>query len=84
MRFSTGRGCSDCYDSGFKGRIGIYEILEMNDGLQNLILTNPTNDVLQKYLRNNGHKALKHAGNQKVIEGVTTIEEIRRVTSYET
>jgi type IV pilus assembly protein PilB len=83
MRFSTGRGCSDCYDSGFKGRIGIYEMLEMDDGLQNLILTNPTIDVLQKYLRNIGHKTLRHAGNQKVIDGVTTIEEIRRATSLE-
>ncbi|MBW2623624.1 MAG: Flp pilus assembly complex ATPase component TadA [Deltaproteobacteria bacterium] len=83
MRFSTGRGCSECYDSGFKGRIGIYEILEMDDGLQNLILTSPTIDVLQKYFRSRDHKTLRHAGNQKVIEGVTTIEEVRRAASLE-
>lgn len=83
MRFSTGQGCSDCYDSGFKGRTAIYEILEMDDRLQNLILTSPTTDVLQKYFRDKGYKTLRYAGNQKVIGGVTTIEEVRRATSLE-
>jgi type IV pilus assembly protein PilB len=84
IRLAKGKGCSSCYDSGFKGRIGIYEILEMEEGLQSLILTNPTIDVLQQYLKDKGHKSLKDIGHDKVLEGVTTIEEVRRATATDT
>ncbi|MGD8262138.1 MAG: type II secretion system protein GspE, partial [Desulfobacterales bacterium] len=70
-----------CYDSGFKGRTGIYELLELDHGLQSLILTNPTVDEIQTYLGKYGHKTLKELGYKKVIEGATTIEEATRVTS---
>ncbi len=78
------RGCSTCYDSGFKGRTGIHELLEMDDSLRSLILTNPTIDVLQRHLRDRGHKTLRNAGFAKVLEGKTTIEEITRATTLET
>lgn len=84
LRLAKGKGCSGCYDSGFKGRIGIYEILEMDEGLQSLILTNPTIDVLQRYLNDKGHKSLKNIGHDKVLEGITTIEEVRRATATDT
>jgi type II secretory ATPase GspE/PulE/Tfp pilus assembly ATPase PilB-like protein len=79
-----GKGCTDCYDSGFKGRTGIHEILEMEDALRSLILTNPTIDVIQRHLRERGHKTLRDAGFAKVVEGHTTIEEITRATTLET
>ena len=78
-----GKGCSACYNSGFKGRIGIYEFLEMDEGIQSLILDNPTIDILRKYLKTKKHRRLKDLGDEKVMEGVTTIEEVRRVTSAE-
>ncbi len=78
------RGCSACYDSGFKGRTGIHELLEMDDSLRSLILTNPTIDSLQRHLRERGHKTLRDAGFTKVREGITTIEEITRATTLET
>jgi type IV pilus assembly protein PilB len=84
LRLFKGKGCPACYDSGFKGRSGIYEILEMDDGLQSLILTNPTIDVLMRYLKERGHKPLKDVGYEKVLQGVTTIEEIRRATAVDT
>jgi type IV pilus assembly protein PilB len=84
VRLSRGKGCSNCYDSGFKGRTGLYELFEMDEGLQSLILTNPTIDVLHEYLRKNGHGTLKSMGYEKVLERVTTIEEVQRVTSVET
>jgi len=84
VRLAKGKGCPACYDSGFKGRIGIYEILEMEEGLQSLILTNPTIDVLQRYLRDKGHNSLKNIAYDKVLEGVTTIEEVRRATAIDT
>ncbi len=78
-----GRGCSACFDSGFKGRTAIHEILEMDDSLRALILTNPTIDVLQRHLRAQGHRTLRDAGMAKVLEGLTTIEEITRATTLE-
>ena len=84
IQLSKGRGCSACYDSGFKGRDGIYELLDLDEGLQSLILTNPTVDTLQKYLSENGHRSLKELGYEKVLNGITTIEEATRVTSTET
>jgi type IV pilus assembly protein PilB len=83
IRLSRGKGCSDCYDSGFKGRTGIYELFEMDTGLQSLILTNPAIDILQEYLRKNGHGTLNSLGYKKVLERITIIEEVKRVTSVE-
>jgi type IV pilus assembly protein PilB len=83
MQLSKGKGCSRCYDSGFKGRTGIHELMEMDEGLQSLILENPTLDTLQRYLGENRQKRLKDLGYEKVLQGVTTIEEVRRVTTVE-
>ena len=84
IQLSKGKGCSACYDSGFKGRIGLYELLVFDEGLKSLVLNNPTIDILQKYLKEKGHRTLKALGCEKVLEGVTTIEEATRVTSIET
>jgi len=78
-----GKGCSACYDSGFKGRIGLFELLEVDQGLQSLILTNPTIESLHGYLRKTGHKTLKELGYKKVLEGVTSMEEVTRATFVE-
>ena len=78
-----GKGCSACYDSGFKGRIGIYEFLETDEGLQSLILDNPTIDILRKYLGTKKNMRLKDLGYEKVRQGLTTLEEVQRVTSAE-
>jgi type IV pilus assembly protein PilB len=83
VRLSKGRGCPVCYDSGYKGRTGIHELLRIDQGLQSLILSNPTIDMIQKYLKGKGHRTLRDVGHDKVMEGITTIEEIRRVTSIE-
>ena len=81
IQLYKGKGCSTCYDSGFKGRTGIYELLELDHALQSLILTNPTVDAIQTHLGKHGHRALKALGYEKVLEGATTIEEATRVTS---
>lgn len=82
-RLFKGTGCKECFDSGFKGRIAIYELLEMDDGLQEIILNNPTIDVLQKYLKDNGFRSLREFGYDKVVAGLTTIEEVRQATSMD-
>lgn len=82
-RLVRGKGCSQCYDSGFKGRVGIHELLEMEGGLKSMILDNPTVDTLQQFLSKRGHQTLRQLGLKKVLDGITTIEEIRRVTAAE-
>ncbi|MBW1902272.1 MAG: Flp pilus assembly complex ATPase component TadA [Deltaproteobacteria bacterium] len=84
LRLSEGKGCSACFDSGFKGRTGIHEMMEISEGLQSLILENPSIDMIQKYLSKNGQKRLKELGYEKVLNGDTTMEEVRRATSMDT
>jgi len=83
VRLLRGRGCGACYDSGFKGRTAIHELIEMDENLQGLILTNPTVDTLKSHLREKGYRTLKMDGHQKVIDGATTIEEVRRTTAMD-
>lgn len=81
IRLSKGKGCPACYDSGYKGRMGIIELLEVDVGLQTLILKNPSIDSLKSHLNKKGYFTLQDSGYQKVLEGFTTIEEVKRVSS---
>ncbi|MFK8026606.1 MAG: ATPase, T2SS/T4P/T4SS family [Gammaproteobacteria bacterium] len=81
VRLYYGRGCSDCYDSGYKGRIGIYEALAVTPELQNLIVKNPSRDELNKYIETGDVATLFSDGINRVKEGITTIEEVTRVVN---
>ena len=78
VRLSRGRGCEECYDSGYKGRMGIHETLETDPDLQNLIMSNPGRDDLTEYMEQRGMVSLFHDGLERVLEGRTTIEEVSR------
>jgi type IV pilus assembly protein PilB len=81
VRLYRGRGCPECYDSGYKGRIGIYETLQVDAALQKLIITNPSRDDLDTYIEKNRVQTLFSDGLKRVREGVTTIEEVTRVVN---
>ncbi|MGH8496713.1 MAG: ATPase, T2SS/T4P/T4SS family [Gammaproteobacteria bacterium] len=81
VRLFRGRGCPDCYDSGFKGRIGIHETLRTDAALQRLIISNPGRDELRAFLAERKMKTLFDEGLDRVREGRTTIEEVTRVIS---
>ncbi|WP_373083478.1 GspE/PulE family protein, partial [Zhongshania sp.] len=81
VRLATGRGCSECFDSGYKGRIGIHEILTVDAALQSLIMKNPSRDVLNQYAKDRGLKTLYADGLEHVLKGETTLEEVTRVIS---
>ncbi|MBT8113505.1 MAG: Flp pilus assembly complex ATPase component TadA [Gammaproteobacteria bacterium] len=81
VRLYRGRGCHECYDSGYKGRIGIYEALQVDAALQELIITNPSRDELDNYIEKNHIQTLFSDGLNRVREGVTTIEEVTRVVN---
>jgi type IV pilus assembly protein PilB len=79
VKLVRGRGCTECYDSGYKGRIGIHEILKADEELQRLVTSNPGRDVLARYLDDKNIRTLFHDGLDHVRRGDTTIEEISRV-----
>jgi type IV pilus assembly protein PilB len=81
VRLSKGRGCAECYDSGYRGRMGIHEIIEANPELQRLIVANASRDELTEYLQQHKIELLFDDGMDRVLEGRTTVEEILRVVN---
>ena len=79
VRLSKGHGCPECYDSGYKGRMGVHEIVETDSELQRLIITNPSRDQLTEFMHKQKIRTLFEDGLQRALEGKTTIEEISRV-----
>lgn len=73
-------GCEACNDIGFKGRTGIYELLTVDDELERAINQGRSADEIQKLAREKGMKSLFADGWQKIKQGITTIEELIRVT----
>jgi type IV pilus assembly protein PilB len=81
VRLARGRGCTDCYDSGYRGRMGIHEIIESSDALRRLMIKNPTKDELQAFAKADGFVSLFEDGMLRVLEGSTSLEEVSRVIS---
>jgi type IV pilus assembly protein PilB len=79
VHLARGRGCSECYDSGYRGRLGIHEIIDSDEGLQRLITANPGRDELATYLQQRNFRTLFQDGLEHARAGETTIEEIARV-----
>ena len=75
-----GRGCDRCRKTGYSGRLGIYELLVMDDGLRDTVTSNPDVTNLRKLCRERGLVTLRQDGFDKVRRGLTTIDEILRVT----
>lgn len=82
-KFWHGTGCDECRQLGYQGRLGIYELLIVNEALRPLIMNRaPASTIAQRALEN-GMRNLRTDGWTKVKEGVTTIEEVLRVTQIE-
>ncbi|MCK5113819.1 MAG: type II/IV secretion system protein [Phycisphaerae bacterium] len=75
-----GAGCERCRHTGYKGRVAIYELLELGDEMRALIHTNPSVNEVRKLAVKTGMKTLKIDGLEKVTQGLTTVEEVMRVT----
>src|SRR6201988_1593975 len=77
---SVGKGCGTCNKTGYKGRVGLYEVMEINDELRELILVGASALELKKKAMDNGMLTLRRSGLTKVAAGLTTIEEVLRET----
>ena len=80
IRFYKGKGCKACNDSGYSGRVGIFEVLEINDNIKELILARADNEQIKKKAMENGMTTMFEDGFNKAVAGKTTLEEIFRVT----
>ena len=76
--FKHGNGCAFCAHTGFHGRIGVFEVLRMTDGIKRLLLRNASPGVLRTLATAQGMTALRSSGLAKVDEGLTTIGEVMR------
>ena len=80
QKLYRGAGCRDCRNSGYRGRVGIFEMLMITDQLRELIVQRRSATDLQAVARKDGLKLMREDGWSKVLAGMTTVEEIVRVT----
>jgi len=82
-KFYYGKGCPRCNNTGFRGRTGIFEIMDMDDVLRELIIQEVSTDVLREAAIERGMSSLRESGLAAIYDGVTTIEEVVRETIVE-
>ena len=75
-----GNGCEKCNNTGYKGRVGLYEVMEVTDELRELVLVGASALELRRKAIDDGMITLRQSGLRKVKEGVTTLEEVVRET----
>lgn len=75
-----GRGCDHCNNTGYRGRVGLYELLSVNEEIKDLIIESASTELLRDAARRNGMVPLRDAGLERAFEGLTTIEEVIRET----
>jgi len=80
VKFFKGKGCPRCGGSGYKGRVGFYEVLEMNDAIRSVIKPGVNSGLIRELAIANGMKTLRQDGVAKAVAGLTTLEEVLRVT----
>ncbi len=78
-----GRGCDVCNNTGYKGRVGLFELMIMNDALRDMVMANSSVDDLRKAAQGFGMVTLREAGIRYAFEGMTTIDEVVRETIQE-
>jgi len=82
-KFYRGKGCDVCNNTGYKGRVGLFELMIMNDNLRDMIMQNASRDELRDTARSYGMVSLRDAGMAAAYEGRTTLEEVIRETVLE-
>ncbi|MCX5665670.1 MAG: type II secretion system ATPase GspE [Candidatus Omnitrophica bacterium] len=78
--FYRGKGCPKCMSTGYKGRIGIYELMTPDEKIRNAVISKSSTDEIRKLALASGMITLKEDGIRKIKEGLTTVEEVLRVT----
>jgi len=83
IKFYRGRGCDNCMHTGYKGRVGIFELMLPSDEIRTLAVAKASTTEIRKAALKNGMKTMQEDGIEKVKTGATTLEEVLRVTQEE-
>jgi type IV pilus assembly protein PilB len=75
-----GKGCATCNGTGYKGRVGLYEVMEISEGIRDLIMVGATAVEIKRKALEEGMLTLRMSGLEKIKNGVTTVEEVLRAT----
>jgi len=78
--FFYGRGCDECNNTGYRGRMGIFEIMTFNDEIRELIMNHASTNILRNAARKKGMRLLREKGLNAIYDGLTTIEEVVKET----
>ena len=81
LNIHAAKGCDRCDQSGFKGRVGLHELMVVDREVRHLIQTNSRSEELQRCALRNGMRTLRQDGIEKVLAGLTTIEEVRATSN---
>jgi len=79
-KFFVGGGCEKCFQTGYRGRTGIYEMMLINEEIQNLIYKRESAGTIKRFALEAGLQTLRMDGARKVLTGITSISEVLRVT----
>jgi type IV pilus assembly protein PilB len=80
VTFYRGEGCPACKSTGYKGRIGLFELMETNESIRAMIVARASSSSLKAAAAQTGFKTLRQEGLLKAVKGITTVEEVLRVT----
>ncbi len=83
QKFFYGRGCDRCNNTGYKGRMGLYELVIMNDSLRELVVRETSLDEFRDACRKYGMQTLRESGLEAINDGLTTVEEVLKATITE-
>ncbi|MEZ5940848.1 MAG: ATPase, T2SS/T4P/T4SS family [Planctomycetaceae bacterium] len=82
-KFYYGKGCQRCNNAGYKGRTGIYELMEINDDIRDMVSSDASVDEMRNLARSQGMTTLRESGLKLIFDGLTTIDEVVRETVME-
>ncbi|MEP7162742.1 MAG: ATPase, T2SS/T4P/T4SS family [Candidatus Moraniibacteriota bacterium] len=80
VSFFKAPGCEQCGGEGYRGRVGIYEVLEMDDDIKKMVTQSATTEMIEVQARKNGMATMVEDGFQKIVQGITSLEEVMRAT----
>ena len=83
LEFYQGKGCQECGQTGYRGRIAIFEVLVVSDPIRDMVLKGSSSTEIKEKARQLGMRTLREDGWQKVLKGITTISEVIRVTQMD-
>ena len=79
-----GNGCGSCRKTGYRGRLGIFELMTVDENIRRQIQSRATASQIKSAAAGSGMRMLRHDGIEKIVGGITTIEEVERVTTRST